>query len=99
MPLRHVETSRAGAPVATGSCHPAYQTRLFSIEGAHINKQSPNNVGDAVHAPPAGQDVQRFFADWERIDPGVVPVMTWHPDQALADPQAAYYWAGPARKP
>lgn len=45
-------------------------------------------------------DVQRFFAGWEIIDPGVVPVMTWRPDGAPpADPHAAYYWAGLARKP
>jgi hypothetical protein len=49
---------RAGAPVATGGYHPAYQVRLFSIDGEHTNKQSPNNVGDAVHAPTAGQDDQ-----------------------------------------
>lgn len=50
--------------------------------------------------PRERADVQRFFADWELIDPGVVPVMTWHPDGELpADPHAAYYWAGLARKP
>jgi hypothetical protein len=49
--------------------------------------------------PRERADVQRFFAGWELIEPGVVPVMTWHPDQAPADPNAAYYWAGLARKP
>jgi hypothetical protein len=45
-------------------------------------------------------DVQRFFADWEVVDPGVVPVMAWHPDgESPAVVQAAYYWAGLARKP
>jgi hypothetical protein len=29
-----------------------------------------------------------------------VPVLAWHPDDGPpADPNAAYYWAGVARKP
>ncbi|MFD1373994.1 SAM-dependent methyltransferase, partial [Actinoplanes sichuanensis] len=44
--------------------------------------------------------VQRFFGDWELADPGVVPVMAWHPDgEQPEDPNGAYYWAGLARKP
>ncbi|MDI6098346.1 SAM-dependent methyltransferase [Actinoplanes sp. NEAU-A12] len=51
-------------------------------------------------APRQRADVRRFFADWELVDPGVVPVMTWYPDgPSPADPHAAYYWAGLARKP
>ncbi|GAA1068894.1 SAM-dependent methyltransferase [Kitasatospora nipponensis] len=43
--------------------------------------------------------VGRFFADWELLDPGIVPVMAWRPDGTPpADPTAAYYWAGVARK-
>lgn len=50
--------------------------------------------------PRVRADVQRFFAGWELVDPGVVPVMTWRPDgEPPADPNAAYYWAGLARKP
>jgi hypothetical protein len=43
--------------------------------------------------------VTRFFGDWEILDPGVVPVSSWRPDQPVADPEAAYYWSGVARKP
>lgn len=44
--------------------------------------------------------VTRFFGDWEILDPGVVPVMAWRPEGAAPDnPEAAYYWAGVARKP
>jgi SAM-dependent methyltransferase len=36
----------------------------------------------------------------EIVEPGVVPVLTWHPDDGPPeDPHAAYYWAGVARKP
>ena len=44
-------------------------------------------------------EVQRFFGDWEMLEPGLVPVSAWRPDEPVEDPQAAYYWAGVARKP
>jgi S-adenosyl methyltransferase len=43
--------------------------------------------------------VQRLFGDWELLDPGIVPVSAWRPDEPVAEPEAAYYWAGVARKP
>ena len=43
--------------------------------------------------------VARFFGDWEPLEPGIVPVSSWRPDEPVDDPQAAYYWAGAARKP
>jgi hypothetical protein len=45
------------------------------------------------------QAVRRFFGDWELLEPGLVPVSAWRPDEPVADPKAAYYWAGVARKP
>jgi hypothetical protein len=50
--------------------------------------------------PRVRADVERFFDGWELIDPGVVPVMDWRPDEnPLAGQGHAYYWAGVARKP
>ncbi|WP_435869703.1 SAM-dependent methyltransferase [Actinoplanes xinjiangensis] len=43
--------------------------------------------------------VERFFGDWELLEPGVVPVSAWRPDETVESPEAAYYWAGAARKP
>ncbi|MFI5893029.1 SAM-dependent methyltransferase [Actinoplanes sp. NPDC051513] len=43
--------------------------------------------------------VQRFFGDWELLSPGLVPVSSWRPDAPVENPEAAYYWAGVARKP
>ncbi|WP_166347295.1 SAM-dependent methyltransferase [Phytoactinopolyspora limicola] len=41
-----------------------------------------------------------LFAGLDVVDPGVVPVLGWRPDgEPPADPNAAYYWAGIARKP
>lgn len=44
-------------------------------------------------------EVQRFFGDWDMLDPGLVPVSGWRPDEPVERPEAAYYWAGVARKP
>ncbi|MFC4564320.1 SAM-dependent methyltransferase [Nocardiopsis mangrovi] len=69
----------------------------------------PGAIGRVTaHAREAGMtlvprtrtDVARFFADWEWVAPGIVPVMAWHPEaRRPIDPEAAYYWAGVARKP
>ncbi len=56
--------------------------------------------GHMTVVPRVKDDVAKFFADWEMVEPGVVPVMGWRPDgEPPADPNAAYYWAGLARKP
>ncbi|MEY9875345.1 hypothetical protein ABH931_004846 [Streptacidiphilus sp. MAP12-33] len=58
------------------------------------------NEGRLPLAPRGREAVARFFGDWELLEPGVVPVMAWSPDgHAPEDPEAAYYWAGAARKP
>jgi hypothetical protein len=49
--------------------------------------------------PRTREEVQRFFGDWEMLEPGVVPVSDWRPDDSVDDPEVAYYWAGVARKP
>ncbi|GGN34570.1 hypothetical protein FHR83_005979 [Actinoplanes campanulatus] len=43
--------------------------------------------------------VERFFGDWELLEPGLVPVSAWRPDGKVENPEAAYYWSGVARKP
>jgi hypothetical protein len=56
--------------------------------------------GDMALVPRDRLQVDRFFSSWQLIEPGVVPVMAWRPDgEPPADPDAAYYWAGVARKP
>ncbi|MFJ8045496.1 SAM-dependent methyltransferase [Kitasatospora sp. NPDC096147] len=55
--------------------------------------------GQMTLVPRTREQVARFFGDWELIEPGVVPVMGWRPeDGAPDDPAAAYYWSGIARK-
>jgi hypothetical protein len=56
--------------------------------------------GSLTLVPRVRDEVRRFFGDWELVDPGLVPVMAWRPDgEPPADPAAAYYWSGVARKP
>ncbi|KQV11999.1 methyltransferase [Kitasatospora sp. Root107] len=55
--------------------------------------------GNMTLVPRTRDEVARFFGDWELVDPGVVPVMGWRPEGDVpADPSAAYYWSGVARK-
>jgi O-methyltransferase involved in polyketide biosynthesis len=49
--------------------------------------------------PRTRAEVERFFTGLELVDPGVTPMLAWRPDEPPADPRAAYYWAGVARKP
>jgi hypothetical protein len=69
---------------------------------------APAEVEQAVNAATAAgmtlvarseEAVRRFFGDWELLDPGLVPVSSWRPDTTVENPEAAYYWAGVARKP
>jgi hypothetical protein len=56
--------------------------------------------GGMTLVPRTKVEVERFFDGWELIRPGVVPVMAWHPvGSPPEDPNAAFYWAGMARKP
>ena len=45
------------------------------------------------------EEVERFFGDWELLEPGLVPVPAWRPDETVENPEETYYWAGVARKP
>ncbi|MFF1908145.1 SAM-dependent methyltransferase [Kitasatospora sp. NPDC058218] len=57
-------------------------------------------AGGMTLVPRTREEVARFFDGWELIEPGVAPVMAWRPDgEPPADPTAAYYWGGVARKP
>jgi hypothetical protein len=69
---------------------------------------APDEVNAAVEAATAAgmtlvardrPAVERFFGDWQLLEPGLVPVSSWRPDGPVENPEAAYYWAGVARKP
>jgi hypothetical protein len=70
---------------------------------------SPEEVAGAVAATEKSgisftartkADVAAFFGGLDLVEPGVVPVLAWHPDGAApADPYAAYYYGAMGRKP
>jgi hypothetical protein len=55
--------------------------------------------GGMTFCPRTRAEVERFFGDWELLEPGLVPVRSWRPAQPPDDPESAYYWAAIARKP
>ncbi|MFE2725383.1 SAM-dependent methyltransferase [Kitasatospora sp. NPDC059327] len=56
-------------------------------------------AGGMTLVPRTREEVAGFFDGWDLIEPGVAPVMAWRPDgEPPADPTAAYYWGGVARK-
>jgi hypothetical protein len=55
--------------------------------------------GGMTFVPRSRAEVEGFFGDWELVEPGLVPVLSWRPEQEPGDPRSAYYWAGVARKP
>jgi hypothetical protein len=83
----------------SGSClaitHP---TADFAPEAVEQAVAAATGAGMTL-VPRSEEAVQRFFGDWELLEPGLVPVSAWRPDNAVEQPQAAYYWAGVARKP
>jgi hypothetical protein len=78
----------------------------ISHHGQEFNPEAMGaNVAAAAQAgvtlvPRTRAEVERFFDGWELIEPGVVPLVMWHPvGDPPDDPNAAYLWAGVARKP
>jgi hypothetical protein len=49
--------------------------------------------------PRSQAEIETLFTGLELVEPGVVPVLAWRPDEPPVDPHSAYYWAGIARKP
>jgi hypothetical protein len=70
---------------------------------------SPGEVAAAVAATERGgisftprtqAEVAAFFDGLDLVDPGVVPILAWHPEGAPpGDPRAAYYYGAMGRKP
>ncbi len=50
--------------------------------------------------PRSRQGVESFFTGLELVEPGIVPLLAWHPDESIAgeDPESVWYYAGIGRK-
>jgi hypothetical protein len=96
-PWAKVATLRDAMP--SGSClaitHP---TADFNPDEVDAAVNAATGAGMTLVARSEA-DVRRFFGDWDMLEPGLVPVSSWRPDDSGIDPRAAYYWAGAARKP
>jgi hypothetical protein len=96
-PWAKVEALRDAMP--SGSClaitHP---TADFAPEEVNAAVAAATGAGMTLVARTK-EAVERLFGDWEPLEPGIVPVSSWRPDEPVENPEAAYYWAGVARKP
>ncbi|MEV6306055.1 SAM-dependent methyltransferase [Actinoplanes sp. NPDC051861] len=83
----------------SGSClaitHPTADFNPTEVDAA---VEAATGAGMTLVARSEDQ-VREFFGDWDWLEPGLVPVSSWRPDDPNVDPKAAYYWAGVARKP
>ncbi|HEX6196718.1 MAG TPA: SAM-dependent methyltransferase [Jiangellaceae bacterium] len=75
--------------------HPTADFDPVAVDGA---------VAAATHAgitlvPRSKAEVESFLTGLDVVEPGVVPVLAWRPDEPPADADAAWYWAAVARKP
>jgi hypothetical protein len=59
---------------------------------------SVTTVSGITFVPRTKHQVARFFTGYQLVEPGLVPVLDWRPDQRPDDPIPAYYYAGVARK-
>jgi len=56
--------------------------------------------GGITLVPRSRAETEAFFIGLDLVEPGVVPVLAWRPDDGVpVDPHAAYYYAGVGRKP
>ena len=77
----------------------AHLTADFDPEEAAAALAASRDSG-VTYVPRTAAEVAAFFDGLELVDPGVVPLLTWRPDDgAPPDPLAARMYAAMARKP
>jgi O-methyltransferase involved in polyketide biosynthesis len=68
----------------------------------------PTGGADAAEAGAGGgiayhnrtrDEVERFFAGLDLVEPGIVPMLEWRPGIAHPRPRSVYYWVGMGTKP
>lgn len=58
-----------------------------------------NQQSGITFRPRSKAEVAAFFDGLELVEPGVVPVLSWRPDEPSQDPLSAYLYAAVGRKP
>ncbi len=51
------------------------------------------------YVPRSKDELARFFTGLELVEPGIVPILAWRPEEPPADENAVHGWAALARKP
>ncbi|MGH8775375.1 MAG: SAM-dependent methyltransferase [Jiangellaceae bacterium] len=76
----------------------AHPTGDFDPEATQAAVDAATRAGITL-VPRSKAGVESFFAGLELIEPGVVPLLSWHPDDTGADPRSVWYYGGVGRKP
>ncbi|MEV0293706.1 SAM-dependent methyltransferase [Nocardia sp. NPDC050710] len=101
----HAIIERLLAAVPSGSCLVITHPTADFDERAMARVVSSAEHAGITFAPRSRAQTETLFAGTELVEPGVVPVVTWHPEltgglapTVVADPESAWYWAGIGRK-
>jgi hypothetical protein len=64
------------------------------------NAVAAGQQSGVTYVPRTQAEIAAFLSGLDLVEPGVVPILTWRPDDGKpADPYAASHYAGMARKP
>ena len=64
------------------------------------NAVAAGQQSGVTYVPRTQAEIAAFFSGLDLVEPGVVPILTWHPDDGdPVDPHAASHYAGMASKP
>ncbi len=92
--------SRIMAALPSGSylviSHPASDVR--AVEIAEMTRRFNQRLGNVVSAGRTRDEVARFFAGLDLVEPGIVPTPQWRPDSG-AEPVTEPAYAAMGRKP
>jgi hypothetical protein len=80
---------------------------VISHPTGDFNPEAIQGAVDAAAAagitlvPRSRPEVEAFFTGLDLVEPGVVPLLAWHPDESMAgeDVESAWYYVGIGRKP
>jgi S-adenosyl methyltransferase len=78
----------------------SHPTGDFNPEATQAAVDAATAAGITL-VPRSRAGVESFFTGLELVEPGVVPLLAWHPDESIAgeDPESVWYYGGVARKP
>lgn len=75
-----------------------HPTADFNAEAMAVISGS-NEQSGITFRPRSKAEVADFFEGLELVEPGVVPALSWRPDEPSEDPLSAYLYAAVGRKP